>query len=134
MKGAEVVLKFHSGSLSKALLALFPEIGLDETRFRINRRMCHSPVILFIAFLIISNSTTHNLISANFWQNSKNRRSFFEDFASRSTFDPLVVRNWYRVGYNDITACKVLLIPFSSYLFKYLSATILFGFCNVINF
>lgn len=42
------MLVYYSGSVVKALLALFPEIGLDETKFY---RVTRMPNIIFLMLL-----------------------------------------------------------------------------------
>jgi hypothetical protein len=49
IQGADQVLDYYRGNFVKALVTLFPEIGLDETEFSSLRRMliiiiiCYSP-------------------------------------------------------------------------------------------
>eukprot|EP00026_Physarum_polycephalum_P001092 Phypoly_transcript_01093.p1 GENE.Phypoly_transcript_01093~~Phypoly_transcript_01093.p1 ORF type:complete len:1197 (+),score=192.21 Phypoly_transcript_01093:78-3668(+) len=69
-KDAETVLLFHGGSLPKALVHAFPDIGLDKTKFARN---------------------TEN------WANPKIRRMYFEDLAKENSFDPLNPENWYSI-------------------------------------
>jgi hypothetical protein len=73
--------------------------------------------------------------SRRYWisGNGKNMRRFFEDFAKRRNFDPLVPENWYLVDKSDILEEKVLffLFFFLSFSFPFsLSSTsfLLFAF------
>eukprot|EP00026_Physarum_polycephalum_P002270 Phypoly_transcript_02276.p1 GENE.Phypoly_transcript_02276~~Phypoly_transcript_02276.p1 ORF type:complete len:794 (+),score=74.23 Phypoly_transcript_02276:119-2500(+) len=77
LKGATSVLWYHSNSVSKALLDLFPEIGLDKLRLK----------------------------STILW-NAVNRRKFFEDFAKSHAFDPLLASNWYSHSQKHIAQQK----------------------------
>eukprot|EP00026_Physarum_polycephalum_P006606 Phypoly_transcript_06655.p1 GENE.Phypoly_transcript_06655~~Phypoly_transcript_06655.p1 ORF type:complete len:580 (+),score=87.68 Phypoly_transcript_06655:116-1741(+) len=63
------ILVDYNGSLARALLDVFPDIGLDKSSFK---------------FLQI----TH-------WSDVENRRRFFLDFSRKLGFDPLVAKNWY---------------------------------------
>eukprot|EP00026_Physarum_polycephalum_P000948 Phypoly_transcript_00949.p1 GENE.Phypoly_transcript_00949~~Phypoly_transcript_00949.p1 ORF type:complete len:1118 (+),score=84.56 Phypoly_transcript_00949:49-3402(+) len=65
-QGATRVMAFYSNSISKALIDLFPNIGLDEAQFLL-KEMHHA----------------------------SNRRRFFENFAKKHGFDPYVAENWY---------------------------------------
>jgi len=67
-KGIRSVLVRYNGSIVKALLSLFPNVGLDK-------RKLHVP--------------------DKFWANSNNQRRFFITFAKERNFDPLVAENWY---------------------------------------
>jgi hypothetical protein len=35
------------------------------------------------------------------WSEKENRRKFFDDFAQRHNFDPLVADNWHKFGLAD---------------------------------
>eukprot|EP00026_Physarum_polycephalum_P001387 Phypoly_transcript_01388.p1 GENE.Phypoly_transcript_01388~~Phypoly_transcript_01388.p1 ORF type:complete len:627 (+),score=98.80 Phypoly_transcript_01388:211-1881(+) len=66
IKGAAGILEYHKKSMGRALLDLFPDIGLDKA----------------------------NLTKAS-WMVEKTRRKFFLNFAKDKGFDPLVAENWY---------------------------------------
>jgi hypothetical protein len=36
------------------------------------------------------------------WQESKNRRNFFENYALENGFDPLIAANWYSLRRENI--------------------------------
>eukprot|EP00026_Physarum_polycephalum_P002046 Phypoly_transcript_02050.p1 GENE.Phypoly_transcript_02050~~Phypoly_transcript_02050.p1 ORF type:complete len:789 (+),score=103.44 Phypoly_transcript_02050:501-2867(+) len=65
-EGAHTVLFYHFGSVSRALVDLFPEIGLQRSGF------------------------SHKGI----WTAAE-RRQFFIDFAKKYKFDPFKAENWY---------------------------------------
>jgi len=69
---------YHS-SVVKALEDLFPDIGFDKAKFIAAQ-------------------------NPNPWRHSSNRRAFFEEYAKRSGFDPLVPDNWYSVKLETISA------------------------------
>eukprot|EP00026_Physarum_polycephalum_P002151 Phypoly_transcript_02156.p1 GENE.Phypoly_transcript_02156~~Phypoly_transcript_02156.p1 ORF type:complete len:735 (+),score=101.72 Phypoly_transcript_02156:694-2898(+) len=67
-KDAQKVIYFHEGSISRALLDLFPEIGFDKSKF------WNLPL----------------------WNKPSRRRKFFENFAKENNFDPLNAHVWYQ--------------------------------------
>jgi len=69
-KGGIPVIHYHSDSVINALLDLFPDIGLQRTKFL--------------------------SVTKNYWH-KENRKTFFGNFAKRMGFDPLVADNWYNV-------------------------------------
>eukprot|EP00026_Physarum_polycephalum_P002865 Phypoly_transcript_02874.p1 GENE.Phypoly_transcript_02874~~Phypoly_transcript_02874.p1 ORF type:complete len:846 (+),score=138.45 Phypoly_transcript_02874:54-2591(+) len=69
VKGGHAVLKPYGGNLGKALAHLFPEFGLDETKF--------------------------GVLPPNYWESVKNRRKFFEELAKQKSMDPLLPSTWY---------------------------------------
>eukprot|EP00026_Physarum_polycephalum_P000399 Phypoly_transcript_00400.p1 GENE.Phypoly_transcript_00400~~Phypoly_transcript_00400.p1 ORF type:complete len:1105 (+),score=129.94 Phypoly_transcript_00400:31-3345(+) len=70
-KEAKIFLSQFNRSVIKALLHVFPNIGLRETKF-----------------------TT---ITHKFWKETKRRREVFIRYAKRTGFDPLVPDSWYRI-------------------------------------
>jgi hypothetical protein len=50
----------------------------------------------------------------NYWHSESNRKKFFDDFAKKKRFDPLVAANWYCVTREEIEAEKVH--TFTNYL------------------
>jgi hypothetical protein len=51
-----------------------------------------------------------NLILGVYWKDPKNGRKFFENFADKQGFDPLVAHHWYAVEHTDIEAFQVLFL------------------------
>jgi len=74
-KNSMNVLQYHSNSIAKALLDLFPNIGLNQTQ---------------LAKRIIPN------------QEKLKRRAVFENFAQEHNFDPLVAKNWYSISHTTL--------------------------------
>eukprot|EP00026_Physarum_polycephalum_P001049 Phypoly_transcript_01050.p1 GENE.Phypoly_transcript_01050~~Phypoly_transcript_01050.p1 ORF type:complete len:906 (+),score=142.25 Phypoly_transcript_01050:476-3193(+) len=68
-KGASRVLSYYDASYTKALLDLFPDIGLDVSKFE-----------------------------SKYWRSSVARREWFESFAAKWEVDPTVPEDWYRVA------------------------------------
>jgi len=68
-KGGHSVLAQYRGSYVKALMCVYPSIGLEEQKFK-------------------------NLLR-NYWSHIDNRRIFFINFSKEKGFDPLVPENWY---------------------------------------
>ena len=56
-----------------------------------------------------------------YWQDPKNRRSFYERFAKRQGFDPLVAANWYPVTRSVVFARNEVHSTPSSLLPSFLS-------------
>eukprot|EP00026_Physarum_polycephalum_P001914 Phypoly_transcript_01917.p1 GENE.Phypoly_transcript_01917~~Phypoly_transcript_01917.p1 ORF type:complete len:811 (+),score=69.95 Phypoly_transcript_01917:211-2643(+) len=78
-KGSTSAVAPHNSSVSKALVDLFPDIGLDRNRFSFRQ---------------------------NAWNNMEARRNFFEEYALKVGFDPLNADNWYTQPINKIMATK----------------------------
>jgi len=72
------VLKSYNKSIGRALLDLFPDIGLEESKFTLNR----------------------------IWRDANTRRTFFEECARENHFDPLVAKNWYSQSLREIILAK----------------------------
>ncbi len=78
-------------SLTGAVMRLFPEIGLEETKFQIVRReytQNKKPIQQII----------YNI--GGYWNDVKNCRNSFLAFAQNHNFDPLVADNWYNTNMN----------------------------------
>eukprot|EP00026_Physarum_polycephalum_P001919 Phypoly_transcript_01922.p1 GENE.Phypoly_transcript_01922~~Phypoly_transcript_01922.p1 ORF type:complete len:959 (+),score=104.66 Phypoly_transcript_01922:166-3042(+) len=121
-KSIRSVLEQHSGSLSKALLHIFPDIGLDEKllpkmpdkfwygidyqKNLVRYSTINASNIPHNSELDFSQDTIPLLQrivphSKRFWAKVHNQREFFDAFAKRLEFDPLVPTHWYRiVAYN----------------------------------
>eukprot|EP00026_Physarum_polycephalum_P002644 Phypoly_transcript_02652.p1 GENE.Phypoly_transcript_02652~~Phypoly_transcript_02652.p1 ORF type:complete len:698 (+),score=61.56 Phypoly_transcript_02652:137-2095(+) len=69
-KGGRTVLSYYDSRLRTALISLFPEIGLDESRFKIQES----------------------------WKDENKRRGILLDFAKANNFDPLKSENWETVS------------------------------------
>lgn len=80
----------------KALVGLFPNIGLDPARF-VN--VAGIPLNRLESQLIFN--------TAGHWQNKQNRRKMFELVAKRLNFDPLIASNWYNVTLKKLRPIKV---------------------------
>eukprot|EP00026_Physarum_polycephalum_P003063 Phypoly_transcript_03072.p1 GENE.Phypoly_transcript_03072~~Phypoly_transcript_03072.p1 ORF type:complete len:815 (+),score=91.36 Phypoly_transcript_03072:101-2545(+) len=77
-KGASRVLFYHNASVSKALLDLFPNIGLRVERFSKPPK----------------------------WSEKINRRNFFEQYAMENGFDPHVPEHWYQQSREKLMSIK----------------------------
>jgi hypothetical protein len=83
------VLYYHQYDLALALVELFPEIGLKKSMFP-NKT---SPNCMLSCSHILSFNST--LIIDTAWHAPGARRKFFESYAKRKGFDPLIPENWY---------------------------------------
>lgn len=89
-------MSFYSGSVSKALMKLFPDLKLQERGF-----VFHSRKLVFDLRVI-------NSCVAGYWQNRENRRLFFENFAKDSGFSARDAISWYTVDKEKVLSTKVL--------------------------
>lgn len=79
---------------------MFPEIEFGE--YDSLSGMDDTNEIMMLAIVII-------IIIGTYWKDRNNKRKFFEKFATREGFDPLVASNWYLTEYSSIKSMKVLL-------------------------
>eukprot|EP00026_Physarum_polycephalum_P003134 Phypoly_transcript_03143.p1 GENE.Phypoly_transcript_03143~~Phypoly_transcript_03143.p1 ORF type:complete len:818 (+),score=151.04 Phypoly_transcript_03143:58-2511(+) len=79
VKGS-LLAEYYNGSLIKALMSVYPNIGLKETHFQQTLR--------------------------SYWHNPDHKRQFFDEFAKSRDFDPLVPENWYSIQRSDIDELK----------------------------
>ena len=84
-QGIQRVIKHHNYSVARALVELFPKIGLEKTKFWVQS---------------LSNSL-------GVWRDESNRRKFLEKYANVHTFDPNVAENWYSQSKKQILAFEV---------------------------
>eukprot|EP00026_Physarum_polycephalum_P002145 Phypoly_transcript_02149.p1 GENE.Phypoly_transcript_02149~~Phypoly_transcript_02149.p1 ORF type:complete len:898 (+),score=87.49 Phypoly_transcript_02149:121-2814(+) len=77
-RGASGVISYHKGSVSQALLSVFPDIGLDKNR----------------------------LWDRTQWEDPKNRRKFFEKYAKEHEFNPLMPESWNKQKLDTILSAK----------------------------
>ena len=84
-----LIWRYYEGNLGKALLHVFPNIGLDTSLFEGT----------MYKMIMISVEVTFILGCGN-WKDK--RRKVFLDFARKSGFDPYVPSNWYPVLMKDI--------------------------------
>eukprot|EP00026_Physarum_polycephalum_P015940 Phypoly_transcript_16746.p1 GENE.Phypoly_transcript_16746~~Phypoly_transcript_16746.p1 ORF type:complete len:229 (+),score=33.05 Phypoly_transcript_16746:161-847(+) len=80
IKGAWSVMAQYNNSMSRALTDLFPQIGLEISKF--------------------------SIVPKNFWQSKENRKQFLESVAKEHCVDPLVLKNWSSV---DVSYLKKVL-------------------------
>jgi len=79
-KGYSFIHIDHKGSWSKALMHIYPDIGLDHDKF--------------------------SSISKRYWAEAGNRKGFFDNFALENNFDPLVPENWHTLPIAQIKSAK----------------------------
>eukprot|EP00026_Physarum_polycephalum_P001003 Phypoly_transcript_01004.p1 GENE.Phypoly_transcript_01004~~Phypoly_transcript_01004.p1 ORF type:complete len:1224 (-),score=188.92 Phypoly_transcript_01004:75-3746(-) len=80
IKGASSYLLHYHGSIVKALMEAFPEIGLNESKFAI--------------------------VTRKYWKDVNNRKLFFTDLAKEKNFDPNSAHNWYSVSLAQFLTTK----------------------------
>ena len=79
------IIKHHNNSVARALIELFPKIGLEKTKFWVQ-------------------SASTQLIA---WRQEETRKKFFEKYAEVHSFDPNVAENWYLQHKKKILAFEV---------------------------
>ena len=91
------MIAYYSGSTIAALLHLFPEIGLDRSKFpmmpSVSRFYFSSCCCVNINIIFFSPSQS----LGNHWADIDNRRKFFDKVAEEKGFDPLVAEHWYEI-------------------------------------
>lgn len=88
-KGIHSVIAHHDNSVTKALLDLFSEIGLEPSKLRFRQKF-----------------------------GLEKRRQFFEKYASAKGFDPLIANNWYSQPRDKIVKYKDGLAVMAYYKFE----------------
>jgi signal peptidase I len=81
-KEGTTIMHYSKGGYVRALLKMFPEIGLDPVKF-----------------YQYYNFRQH-------WQEVENRRKWFVFFASERKFDPLLAENWYNITSEKLVDSK----------------------------
>ncbi len=79
----------------RAAIQLFPEIGLEETKFT------------RVKGIGVYNRIFPNNKLGGYWHDIQNRRNFFIEFAKKHNFDPLVAENWYNYTVDSFLGLKV---------------------------
>lgn len=98
-QGGKPVLRYHGYSLGTALSDLFPNIGIDRSKFQFLSRE-------FYYYYLFVNTNFFSPI--DYWEKPEYRRKFFIDFAKENNFDPLVAKNWYLVHRSQLASIKVV--------------------------
>eukprot|EP00026_Physarum_polycephalum_P007313 Phypoly_transcript_07372.p1 GENE.Phypoly_transcript_07372~~Phypoly_transcript_07372.p1 ORF type:complete len:546 (+),score=62.83 Phypoly_transcript_07372:102-1640(+) len=79
-KAGGLLVHKYDGSYKKALMQVYPNIGIKEDKFlRVPR---------------------------NYWASKENRRKFFNSFASSRNFEPLIPQCWYNVPFDEFNKAK----------------------------
>lgn len=89
-KGATILQ--HFGSTITALQTIYPSIGLQKELFPFYKGI----------FFSVMNFNLILLFAENDWTKVETRRTFFDNFARKNGFDPLVPSNWNSVLRKDI--------------------------------
>lgn len=95
LQGGWSALDYYGRNHAKALLDVFPDIGLDEQKFRVKNSMSKGVFAIPYSF------------EGSYWNNRENRKHFFDLFAENRNFDPLVAGNWYKISKLAITKEQV---------------------------
>eukprot|EP00026_Physarum_polycephalum_P002930 Phypoly_transcript_02939.p1 GENE.Phypoly_transcript_02939~~Phypoly_transcript_02939.p1 ORF type:complete len:825 (+),score=95.05 Phypoly_transcript_02939:89-2563(+) len=76
-EGTKKAITEYGGSQQAALLDLFPNIGLERTKF--------------------------SRASRTYWEDMNNRRTFFDELAMKKGLDPLIPETWYQISLVNIS-------------------------------
>ena len=95
-QGAPNMLRAFGGSFIDALVASFPELSFDKSKFLTVPRMFTQ-----------LNTLIHLTINKGYhWSNTQNIKAWFDDFARTKGFNPLIAANWYEFSFKDISSAK----------------------------
>lgn len=95
------MVNLYEGSWVRALLHLYPEIGMDKFLFKSLPRM--SPRHRFVKLTHITKLGSH-------WLKKENRREFFDRFAVSNSLDPLNPSTWPPISKDKLLKFKVNLL------------------------
>lgn len=103
------VLQYYQGNYVEALVQNFPQLRLDATKFSI------PSIILTFSYCALLTFDT-----GSYWLEKANQKWFFEKFAEKWKFNPLVPQNWYSITLPAINAQQVHSSLHSLLLLKFL--------------
>ena len=84
-------MQYHNNSIATALVELFPDIGL--VKVKLQAQQSKSFILCVSHFIYIVTAP---------WSYAEIRRKFFETYARKNGFDPLVAANWYSQSQNSL--------------------------------
>lgn len=111
------VLSYHKGSISDALIDLFPHIGLDKAKL-LDQRMLLIIIHLLCLYLFL-------YVKKELWHDPDQRSAFFINFALEHKFEMMDSEEWYKQSRTEIMETKVLY-----FLYKIKSTYYLVGSCG----
>jgi len=107
-KGGKAIQENHGG-LKNALVSAYPELTFADSWHRGTKPTCLLPPTSFsFAFVYIGQHPKY------YWKDSKNCRTFFEEFAQGMRFDPLDASNWQSLNLRGLLFKQVLDIAIKS--------------------
>lgn len=114
MQGANGVLQYHNHSVQQALVDLFPAIEFDKSKYI---STCMSKFVFGCTTFCFLTTSLKNYITATSWQDLRDRKKFFEEYAEANGFDPHNPENWYTQTANKIKSSKVFSNLFIHFLY-----------------
>ena len=106
------MITHHDNSVAKALLDLFPNIGLDKSLLWTKTVKCMSSscslvvtLIFFVGLFLFADVYLITHISV--WHEEAFRRKMFESYAKENGFDPLNAEMWHQQEKSKLMAMKV---------------------------
>ena len=106
--------QLFGSSYIKALMQVFPEIGLKEIKFRFAPSICFTFIFLtttnslfhFLYFFSSSFFPSFFFFVEEYWSIGR-KRELFCQYARQHSFDPLVATNWHSISIYSILMYKV---------------------------
>lgn len=110
-KGASRVMFHYGGSISKALVDLFPDIGLQKNKLANLHSGRNSGLVNYTNTITTAGAEqTCTPIRRNFFNNKFRRKQLFEQYAAENGFDPFIPANWYNQSRRKVMAHQVLVL------------------------
>ena len=91
----------------KALIEVYPDIGLDSLLFHSYRGFFSLPLSPLYLLHFSHLSALLFSTSGSDWRNKARRKQFFDDYAKTNGFDSNIADNWYTVSFARILSTKV---------------------------
>eukprot|EP00026_Physarum_polycephalum_P001681 Phypoly_transcript_01683.p1 GENE.Phypoly_transcript_01683~~Phypoly_transcript_01683.p1 ORF type:complete len:579 (-),score=69.05 Phypoly_transcript_01683:50-1786(-) len=118
-----ILRRYYGGSLKRGLLDMFPDIGLEESKFasrhnfKVRRRKMMPGTQKYPKIRIDLEDVFPDLksVPVGHWKSVENRRAVFIAVAQRQKFDPLVASNWYSVSHSSLRHLSIITSPVRVY-------------------
>ena len=113
-------MQHYQGSVAGAILDTYGFIGLDAQKLISLTSSMHPRFVVFIymyslLFVVLICFILMFLLEV---PKEERARRFFDDYAAKNNFDPLVPENWYKVSHTDLINAKVLFVLLSLFFFS----------------
>lgn len=103
MQGSEAILTYYDNNFGIALEKIYPNIGLDSSKFKFMQKRIFVIGLFYIYYLC------HYFdIFAEYWKDEDNQRAFFMEVANQKGINTQVASDWYSISLWDILRQQVL--------------------------